>query len=85
MWHRLDIYHVLPINGTVRVEVGKNFSRRDVGNLTTHLNDCRSESIGRYCAFELSLFSLLRVNKTFAACEKIVNWSIIRSCGEYEQ
>ena len=27
---------------------------------TAHLNDCRSEGIGRYCAFKLSLFSLLR-------------------------
>ena len=45
---------------------------------TEALNDCRSERISRYCTFALSLFSLLR-------CEKIANWSIVRSCGEYEQ
>ena len=27
---------------------------------TAHLNDCRSECIGRHCTFALSLFSLLR-------------------------
>ena len=29
-------------------------------SFTAHLNDCRSESIGRYCTFALSLFDLLR-------------------------
>ena len=47
-------------------------------HFTASLNDCWSEHISRYCTFALSLFSLLR-------CEKIVNWSIVRSCGEYEQ
>ena len=27
---------------------------------TAHLNDCRSECIGRHCTYALSLFSLLR-------------------------
>ena len=50
----------------MRIEIG---NPSEVGvltifRLTTHLNDCRSESIGRYCAFALSLFSQL---KMFAA------------------
>ena len=62
-------YRILPIKCTVQVEVGNFLWSRDVGNLrfTAHLNDCWSESIGRYCSFALSLFS------------------IVRSCGEYEQ
>ena len=56
-------YHILPINRTVHVEVGKIFCGRDVGNLPfyyTHLNDCRSECIRSHCTLALSLFSLIR-------------------------
>ena len=55
-------YRIRPIKRTVRVEIGKIFCRRDVGNHLFYrtLNDCRSERISCYCTFALWLFSLLR-------------------------
>ena len=42
----------------MRVEVGMECWESSI--FTAHLNDCRSEHIGYYCTFALSLFSLLR-------------------------
>ena len=42
-------YRILPIKRTVRIEVGifSEVGVLTIFRLTAHLNDCRSESIGR--------------------------------------
>ena len=54
------IYRILPIKRTVRCGKFSVEGMLAIFCFTAHLNDCRSESVGRYCTFALSLFSLLR-------------------------
>ena len=74
------LYPIRPITCTVRVEVGKTFCRRDVGNPPFY----RTPQWLPVKAY-LPLLHLCALAVQFAACEKIINWSIVRSCGEYEQ
>ena len=69
-------HHILPIKRTVRIEVGKFFF-----SFSAHLNDWVLAVIAPLrsrCSVSLDVCSYNR------ACET-VNWSIVQSCGEYEQ
>ena len=57
--HFENLYRILPINHTVRLEVGKFFCRRYVNwqsSILPHTSMIADRMIGRYCTLALSLF-----------------------------
>ena len=80
-------YRILPIKRTVRIEVGNFFWSRGIDNLPFNrtpqwLPIGEHWSLLRLCALAVQLASdVCSYNR---ACE-IVNWLILRPCGEYEQ
>ena len=81
----LSNYRILPINRTVRVEVGKIFCRRGFGNLPFYRTPQWLAIVVYWPLLHLRALAVQLAWRYNPPLNKFVDWSIVWSCGEYEQ